>query len=61
MMVQTRMAELPGKCQLAFHMSRMEHTPIAEIAEKMNISPRTVENYITQALRHLRACVSEAL
>lgn len=61
MMVQTRIAELPDKCQLAFRLSRMEHTPIAEIAEKMNISPRTVENYITQALRHLRACVGEAL
>jgi len=49
--VRIRIAELPDKCQLAFRMSRMEHTPIAEIAEQMNISSRTVENYITQALR----------
>ena len=58
--VQIRIAELPDKCQLAFRLSRMEYTPIAQIAEKMNISPRTVENYITQALRHLRTCVGEA-
>lgn len=56
-MVQIRIAELPDKCQLAFRLSRMEHTPIAQIAEKMNISPRTVENYITQALKHLRTCM----
>jgi len=60
-MFQSRIAELPDKCQLAFRMSRMEHTPNAQIAEKMNISTRTVENYITQALRHLRTCVAEAL
>jgi len=60
-MVQIRMTELPDKCQVAFRMSRMEHKPIAQIAEKMNISTRTVENYITQALRHLRACVGEVL
>ena len=55
--VQAKIAELPDKCQTAFRMSRMEHTPIAQIALKMNISTRTVENYITQALRHLRAHV----
>jgi len=60
-MVQIRIAELPDKCQQAFRLSRMEHTPIIQIAERMNISTRTVENYITQALRHLRACVDEVL
>ncbi len=49
-----RIAELPDKCQTAFRMSRMEHATISQIAERMNISTRTVENYITQALRHLR-------
>ncbi|AYB31001.1 RNA polymerase sigma-70 factor [Chryseolinea soli] len=49
-----RISELPDKCQTAFRMSRMEHASISQIAEQMNISTRTVENYITQALRHLR-------
>lgn len=52
--LQEKIAELPDKCQVAFRMSRLEHTPNSQIAEKMNISTRTVENYISQALRHLR-------
>jgi RNA polymerase sigma-70 factor (family 1) len=59
--LQRKIAELPGKCRAAFRMSRMEHKPIAQIAEKMNISTRTVENYITQALRHLRTNLTEIL
>ena len=46
--------DLPPKCQSAFRLSRFDHKTIDEIAEVMNISPRTVENYLTQALRHLR-------
>lgn len=53
--IQERISELPPKCQTAFRMSRFEHEPIPQIAERMNISTGTVENYITQALRHLRA------
>lgn len=52
-------AQLPERCQTAFRMSRIEHMPIAAIAEQMNISSRTVENYITQALKHLREACSE--
>ena len=51
-------AQLPERCQTAFKLSRVEHLPISAIAEQMNISTRTVENYITQALKHLRAAVS---
>jgi RNA polymerase sigma-70 factor (family 1) len=51
-------AQLPERCQTAFRLSRIEHLPIAAIAEQMNISSRTVENYITQALKHLRETVS---
>lgn len=61
MTLQQKMAELPDKCQLAFRMSRIEHKPISQIAEKMNISARTVENYISRALRHLRISLSEFL
>lgn len=52
--VNEKIAELPEKCQTAFRMSRMEHEPIPRIAEKMNISTGTVENYISRALKHLR-------
>ena len=51
-------AQLPERCQTAFKLSRIDHMPIATIAEQMSISTRTVENYITQALKHLRDAVS---
>lgn len=56
-----KISELPEKCQTAFRMSRLEHEPIPYIAEKMNISTRTVENYISQALKHLRTSLGELL
>lgn len=52
--IDERISELPKKCQTAFRMSRMEYEPIQSIAERMNISNRTVENYISKALKHLR-------
>lgn len=48
------LADLPANCQTAFKLSRFEHLPIADIAERMKLSTRTVENYISQALAHLR-------
>ncbi|MEQ1584941.1 MAG: RNA polymerase sigma-70 factor [Cyclobacteriaceae bacterium] len=45
---------LPKNCQVAFRLSRLDHVPIPKIAEQMNLSTGTVENYISQALKHLR-------
>lgn len=59
--INKRIAELPEKCQTAFRMSRIEHEPIPRIAEKMNISTGTVENYISRALKHLRTSLGELL
>lgn len=59
--IKERISELPEKCQAVFRMSRMEHEPIQRIAERMNISSRTVENYISQALKHLRVSLGEFL
>lgn len=59
--INERISELPEKCQAVFRMSRMEHEPIQYIAERMNISMRTVENYISQALKHLRTSLGEFL
>lgn len=59
--IEDRISELPEKCQTAFRMSRMEHEPIPQIAERMNISSRTVENYISRALKHLRISLGEFL
>ncbi|MEX1241204.1 MAG: sigma-70 family RNA polymerase sigma factor [Cyclobacteriaceae bacterium] len=59
--IDTSISELPEKCRSAFRMSRIENEPIPRIAERMNISPRTVENYLTRALKHLRNSLTEYL
>lgn len=50
--------DLPAKRRRIFLMSREEGLSNAEIAERLNISPKTVENQITLALRQLRNIVS---
>ena len=46
--------KLPAQCKTAFRYSRFHDLTNKEIAEKMGISIRTVENYMTQALKYLR-------
>lgn len=50
---------LPPQCQLIFKFSRMEHLKNEEIAERLNISKRTVENQISRALKHLKPIFKE--
>lgn len=45
---------LPEKCRLIFTFSREEGMSIAEIAERLNLSPSTVNNQLTKALGRLR-------
>lgn len=45
---------LPEKCRLVYQYSRGEHLSLTEIAERMQISPKTVESHMTKALRTLR-------
>jgi RNA polymerase sigma-70 factor (family 1) len=45
---------LPGRCQEIFLLSRMQQLNNSEIAEKLGISKRTVENQITRALHCIR-------
>jgi len=46
--------QLPEKCRMVFVMSRFEELSYKEIAEKLEISPKTVENQISKALKVLR-------
>lgn len=52
--IEVYLADLPKRCREIFVMSRQQHLSNDEIAEKFNISKRTVENQLTIALRHLR-------
>jgi RNA polymerase sigma-70 factor (ECF subfamily) len=60
-LIEKRISELPKQCQTAFRLSRMQDESIQAIAQRMNISTRTVENYITKALKHLRANLGELI
>lgn len=45
---------LPEKCQLVYKLSRDEQLSHKEIAERLDISIKTVENHITKALQVIR-------
>lgn len=45
---------LPKKCRIVYKLSRHKQLTHKEIAEKLNISTKTVENHITIALKTLR-------
>ena len=45
---------LPERCREVFKLSRMQQLSYAEIAQKLTISPNTVETQIVKALRTLR-------
>ena len=49
-----KVEELPKQCRIIFKSSRQDHLSNDEIAEKMNISKRTVENQLSKALKVLR-------
>lgn len=52
--IEISLSQLSEKCQTVFRLSREQHLPISNIALKLNLSHKTVENYLTQALKYLR-------
>jgi RNA polymerase sigma-70 factor (family 1) len=46
--------ELPERCQEVFNLSRNEHLTNKEIAVRLGISEKTVENQINKALKRLK-------
>ena len=53
--------KLPPECQKIFRYSRIRNLSNKEIADKLDISIRTVENQISKALRFLRGELKEYL
>jgi RNA polymerase sigma-70 factor (family 1) len=52
--------ELPEKCRLVFSYSRLQHMTNTEIAQKMNISEKTVEGHLTKGLKVIRLHLKES-
>ena len=52
--IEMAINSLPGKCRQVFEMSRYEELKYIEIAQRMNISVKTVEAQMSKALRLLR-------
>ena len=52
--INKAMEKLPDKCRLVFTMRRLENLPVKVIAEKLDISTKTVENQITKALKIMK-------
>lgn len=54
-LVQAAIERLPEQCRLIFRLSRSQEMSYREIAEHLDLSPKTVENQIGKALKQLRA------
>jgi RNA polymerase sigma-70 factor (ECF subfamily) len=50
---------LPEKCRVVFNLSRFEQLSHKEIAEKLGISVKTIENQITKAMKVLREALMQ--
>jgi RNA polymerase sigma-70 factor (ECF subfamily) len=53
-LVQEGIESLPEKCRIVFSLSRHEGLSYAQIAEQLQISPKTVEVHMSTALKKLR-------
>lgn len=52
--IENALNDLPPKCKMVFMLSRYEQLSYQEIADKLEISTKTVENHISKALKRLR-------
>lgn len=57
--IQQAIATLPPKCRLVFQLSRQEELSYKEIAQKLDISVKTVENQMGKALKTLRLLLKD--
>jgi RNA polymerase sigma-70 factor (family 1) len=58
-LLEQGITELPEKCRQIFIMSRKQHLSTKEIAERLGIAPKTVENQLTVALNRLRKTLGD--
>jgi RNA polymerase sigma-70 factor, ECF subfamily len=57
--IDSAISELPEKCREIFVLNRYENLKYQEIADKLQISVKTVETQMSKALQHMRIRLSE--
>ena len=57
--INNAIEELPEKCREVFKLSRFENLKYQQIADKLNISIKTVETQMSKALQHMRIRLAE--
>lgn len=60
-LLDREIAGLPRRCREVFVLSRKEHLSNKEIARRLGITPKTVENQITLALQRIRTTLGDFL
>ncbi len=58
-LIQEAVDKLPEKCRAIFKLSRFEGLSHKEIAARLDISTKTIENQMTKALKSIRAELKE--
>lgn len=53
--IDAAISDLPEKCREIFLLNRQDHLKYRQIAEKLQISVKTVETQMSRALKHLRS------
>lgn len=59
--IDQALTALPEQCRKIFMMSRFDGMRYNEIANTLNLSPKTIENQMGKALKTMRAALSEHL
>jgi len=59
--LQAALNDLPEQCRTIFQMSRFEELRYREIADRLDLSVKTVENQMGKALKILRTKMAEFL
>ncbi len=59
--VKLEVEKLPAHCRMIFLYSREEGLPVKEIARRLHISPKTVENQLGKAVRQLKLAARSLL
>jgi len=57
--IDSAIAELPEKCREIFVLNRFESLKYQQIADKLQISVKTVETQMSKALQHMRVRLAE--